>query len=295
MNVDKKSVVPYLYITPWIIGFILFTGGPIIATILLSFTKWDLITPPVWIGFSNFIRMFKVGSEFWWIIRVTLLFTIFSVIISISWALFTAILLNQKIRGTNIFSFFYFAPAVVPLIALTFVFQLILNKELGIINYFLSFIGIKEGPNWLMDKNLVLWVVTVLCIYTYFTGQMMLIFDSALKEVPKELYEAAEIDGANSIDKFFKITLPYISPILFFNLVTATINSLNTSFTLIYPLTAGGPGRATQVISLDIYNNAFKNFRMGYACAEAVILFIITVIVSLLQFKISKKWVYYEA
>jgi len=238
--------------------------------------------------------MFKIGSEFWEILKVTIIFTIFSVIISITWALFMALLLNQKVYGVTIFSFFYFASAVVPLIALTFVFQLILNKELGIINYILSLIGIKEGPNWLMDKNLVIWVVIILCIYTYFTGQMMLIFDSALKEVPKELYEAAEIDGANSIEKFFKITLPAISPILFFNLVTATINSLNTSFTLIYPLTAGGPGRVTQVISLDIYNNAFKTFRMGYACAEAVILFILAVIVSIVQFRLSKRWVYYE-
>jgi multiple sugar transport system permease protein len=291
---EKKSIVPYIYVLPWIIGFILFTGGPIIFTIILSFTKWDLITPPIWIGLSNFVRMFKIDSEFWEILKVTIIFTIFSVIISITWALFMALLLNQKVYGVTIFSFFYFASAVVPLIALTFVFQLILNKELGIINYILSLIGIKEGPNWLMDKNLVIWVVIILCIYTYFTGQMMLIFDSALKEVPKELYEAAEIDGANSIEKFFKITLPAISPILFFNLVTATINSLNTSFTLIYPLTAGGPGRVTQVISLDIYNNAFKTFRMGYACAEAVILFILAVIVSIVQFRLSKRWVYYE-
>ena len=218
----------------------------------------------------------------------------FSVIITMCWSLFTALLLNQKVRGTGVFGFFYFAPAVVPLISLTFVFQLMFSKELGIVNYLLSLVGI-EGPNWLMDSRLVLWVVTVLCIYTYFTGQMMLIFDSALKEVPKELYEAAEIDGANAVDKFFKITIPAISPIFFFNLVTGTINSLNTSFALIYPLTGGGPGKATQVMSLDIYVNAFKNFRMGYASAEAVILFAITAVLSMLQFRLAKKWVYYEA
>lgn len=288
------KITPYLYIFPWMIGFFLFTGGPIISVFILSFTKWDLIMPPKWIGFSNFSRMFSLNSEFWSILKVTFLFTVFSVIISVIWALFMAILLNQKLYGAEIFSFFYFAPAVVPLIALTFVFQLILNKELGIVNYLLSLLGIKNGPNWLMDSKYVLWVVTVLCIYTYFTGQLMIIFEGALKEVPKELYEAAEIDGANVFKKFFYITLPTISPILFFNIVTATINALNTSFTLIYPLTAGGPGKATQVISLDIYNNAFKTFRMGYACAEAVILFIITAVISLIQFRLSKKWVYYE-
>ena len=127
MSSRRKNLTPYLYILPWVVGFILFTGGPIIATILLSFTKWDLISPPIWIGFSNFIRMFKQGSEFWGILKVTFLFTVFSVLISITWALFMALLLNQKLPGTDFFSFFYFAPAVVPLIALTFVFQLILN------------------------------------------------------------------------------------------------------------------------------------------------------------------------
>jgi len=145
-----------------------------------------------------------------------------------------------------------------------------------------------------MDPNYVTWLVAVLNIYTFYTGQMMLIFDSALKEVPRELYEAAEIDGAGPFTRFFKITLPAISPILLFNLVTATINSLSASFTLIYPLTGGGPGKVTQAISLDIYYNAFKTFRLGYASAEAVILFCISAIVSLLMFILSKKWVYYE-
>lgn len=294
MASKKESIVPYLYLLPWIIGFILFTGGPIVAAILISFTKWDLLSSPTWVGLSNFINMFRASSEFWGILKVTLIFMVFSVIITMCWSLFTALLLNQKVRGTGVFSFFYFAPAVVPLISLTFVFQLMFSKELGIVNYLLSLIGI-EGPNWLMDSRLVLWVVTVLCIYTYFTGQMMLIFDSALKEVPRELYEAAEIDGANAVNKLFKITIPAISPIFFFNLVTGTINSLNTSFALIYPLTGGGPGKATQVMSLDIYVNAFKNFRMGYASAEAVILFAITAVLSLLQFRLAKKWVYYEA
>ncbi|MEN3184509.1 MAG: sugar ABC transporter permease, partial [Atribacterota bacterium] len=146
----------------------------------------------------------------------------------------------------------------------------------------------------LVDPKVVVWVVVVLNIYTFYAGQMMLIFDSALKEVPRELYEAAEIDGAGRITQFLKITLPAISPILFFNVVTATISSLSTSFTLLYPLTAGGPGKVTQAISLDIYHNAFKTFRVGYACAESVILFLIAAGVSLLMFATSKRWVYYE-
>lgn len=290
----RNDLVAYLFISPWIVGFLLFTGGPILAVIVLSFYKWDLITPPQWIGLGNYYRMFRVGSEFWEVLRFTLFYTLVSVLISVSWALFMAILLNQKIRGTRVFSFFYFVPAVTPMIALTFSFQLIFNKELGVVNYFLTLLGTKNLPNWLMDPSYVRWLLPFLNIYTFYTGEMMLIFDSALKEVPKELYEAAEIDGAGKIERFFKITLPMISPILLFNLVTATISSLSISFTLIYPLTGGGPGKVTQAISLDIYYNAFKAFRVGYACAEAVILFGITALASYLIFLLSKRWVYYE-
>ncbi len=290
-----KSRQPYFFVLPWIVGFVLFTGGPILATIFLSFTRWDLIGSPLWVGTGNYVRLFRQGSEFWTVLRFTAFYTAFSVIFSVSWALFEAALLNaRKTRGMNLFSFFYFVPAVVPMVALTFAFQLILHKELGILNYFLSLLGLREGPNWLVDPRVVVWVVVVLNIYTFYAGQMMLIFDSALKEVPKELYEAAEIDGAGRITQFFRITLPAISPIVFFNMVTATISSLSVSFTLLYPLTAGGPGKVTQAISLDIYHNAFKTFRVGYACAESVMLFLIAAAISLLMFATSKRWVYYE-
>ncbi|MGB9553954.1 MAG: carbohydrate ABC transporter permease, partial [bacterium] len=284
-----------VFVLPWILGFVLFTGGPILATIALSFTRWDLIGLPAWIGLGNYARLFRPTSEFWTIFKFTAFYTGFSVAFSVGWALFEAVLLNsKKLRGVNLFSFFYFIPAVVPMVALTFAFQLILHKELGILNYFLSLLGLREAPNWLVEPGVVIWVVVALNIYTFYAGQMMLIFDSALKEVPRELYEAAEIDGAGRITQFLRITLPAISPILLFNMVTATISSLSTSFTLLYPLTAGGPGKVTQAISLDIYHNAFKTFRVGYACAESVVLFGIAALVSFLMFVTSKKWVYYE-
>ncbi len=290
-----RSGRAYVFVLPWILGFVLFTGGPILATIALSFTRWDLIGLPAWIGLGNYARLFRPTSEFWTIFKFTAFYTGFSVAFSVGWALFEAVLLNsKKLRGVNLFSFFYFIPAVVPMVALTFAFQLILHKELGILNYFLSLLGLREAPNWLVEPGVVIWVVVALNIYTFYAGQMMLIFDSALKEVPRELYEAAEIDGAGRITQFLRITLPAISPILLFNMVTATISSLSTSFTLLYPLTAGGPGKVTQAISLDIYHNAFKTFRVGYACAESVVLFGIAALVSFLMFVTSKKWVYYE-
>lgn len=285
----------YLFVSPWILGFVLFTGGPILATILLSFARWDLLSSPTWVGLGNYARLFRKGSEFFTVLRFTAFYTVFSVAFSVGWSLFEAVLLNGRgIRGTQLFGFFYFIPAVVPMVALTFAFQLIFHKELGILNYVLSLLGVREGPNWLVDPKVVVWVVVALNIYTFYAGQMMLIFDSALKEVPRELYEAAAIDGASRIVQFVKITLPAISPMLFFNVVTATISSLSTSFTLLYPLTAGGPGKVTQAISLDIYHNAFKTFRIGYACAESVLLFLIAALVSAVLFATSKRWVYYE-
>jgi multiple sugar transport system permease protein len=181
-----------------------------------------------------------------------------------------------------------------PSIALAFAFQLLYNKEIGVINYILYLFGINNGPNWLMDNHLVIPSIVFVCLYTYTTGQMMLIFDASLKEVPKELYEACAIDGANYFQKFYYVTLSYISPVILFNLVIATINAFNGSFSIIYPLTFGGPGDASRVISLAIYDSGFKTFRMGYASALATVAFIMVVAIALLQFKLSDKFVYYE-
>jgi len=298
LNKNRKpneNLTAYTFLLPWIIGFIFFTGGPIIASIILSFTSWDLISVPKFIGLKNYIEMFSANSNFWNTLKVTFLFTIFSVIVTLIWALLLAMLLNLKIRLKGLFQFFYFIPAVMPSVAMAFVFQLMFNKEIGVINYLLSFLGVKNGPNWLMDVKWVIPTLVFICIYSYSTGQMMLIFSASLKEVPKELYEACEIDGGNFIQKFINVTIPAISPVLLFNLVMATISSFNGSFTIIYPLTGGGPGDATNVISLDIYKNAFQYFRMGYASALSTIMLIIVSVVSWLQFKISTKWVYYES
>lgn len=291
----KENFIAYTFLSPWIIGFVFFSGIPIIATIILSFTSWDLVGAPKFIGLENYKQMFSVGSSFWNTLRVTLLFTIFGVIVTLVWALFLAVLLNLKTKGKAIFRFFYFIPAVMPSVAMAFVFQLIFNQQIGVANYLLSFLGVKNGPNWLMDKNWVMPTVIFICLYTYSTGQMMLIFDASLKEVPRELYEASDIDGANFIQKFFYVTIPAISPVLLFNLVMDTVSLLNGSFAIIYPLTGGGPGDLTKVISLDIFQNAFQNFRMGYASALSTILFILTALISWIQFKTSKKWVTYES
>jgi multiple sugar transport system permease protein len=290
----RENITAYAFLSPWIIGFILFSGVPIIASFVLSLTRWDLISAPRFIGLGNFIAMFSAGSDFWNILKVTLVFTVFSIIATLTWSFFLAMLLNFKLKGIGIFRFFFFVPAVMPSIALAFAFQLLYNKEIGVINYILYLFGINNGPNWLMDNHLVIPSIIFVCLYTYTTGQMMLIFDASLKEVPKELYEACAIDGANYFQKFYYVTLSYISPVILFNLVIATINAFNGSFSIIYPLTFGGPGDASRVISLAIYDSGFKTFRMGYASALATVAFIMVVAIALLQFKLSDKFVYYE-
>jgi len=290
----RENITAYAFLSPWIIGFILFSGVPIIASFVLSLTKWDLISAPRFIGLGNFIAMFSAGSDFWNVLKVTLIFTVFSIIATLTWSFFLAMLLNFKLKGIGIFRFFFFVPAVMPSIALAFAFQLLYNKEIGVINYILYLFGINNGPNWLMDNHLVIPSIIFVCLYTYTTGQMMLIFDASLKEVPKELYEACSIDGASYFQKFYYVTLSYISPVILFNLVIATINAFNGSFSIIYPLTFGGPGDASRVISLAIYDSGFKTFRMGYASALATVAFIMVVTIALLQFKLSDKFVYYE-
>ncbi len=290
----KNNAAPYAFLSPWIIGFILFSGLPIIASFVLSFTSWDLVGDPKFVGLKNYIEMFSAGSTFWHTMSATLIFTVFGVLISLVWAMLLAVLLNFKLKGMGIFQFLFFIPAVMPSVAMAFVFQLMFNKEIGVVNYILSLVGIS-GPNWLVDQAWVMPTIIFTCIYTYSTGQMMLIFSSSLKEVPRELYEACELDGGNAIQKFFYVTLPSISPVILFNLVMATVNSLNGSFAIIYPLTGGGPNDATNVISLDIYHNAFQTFRMGYASSLSVVLFVLVAAISAIQFIASKKWVHYES
>jgi multiple sugar transport system permease protein len=291
----RDNLAAYAFLSPWIIGFLLFSGLPILASIALSFMSWDMITPPHFIGFGNYNLLFQSQTGFLNSLFVTLVYTFFSVIATVAWALFLAVLLNQKVRARGLYQFFYFVPAVLPSVAIAFVFQLMLNQQIGVVNYLLSLIGINNGPNWLMDPSLVMGVIVFVSLYSYSTGQMMLIFDAALKEVPSELYEAAAIDGANFMQKFMYVTLPSISPVLLFNVVVGTIGAINGAFQLIYPLTAGGPGQATNVLSIDVFTSAFQNFDMGYASAVATMLFMLVGGIAYLQFRVSRSWVTYES
>ena len=290
----KETLVAYGFLSPWFIGFLFFTGGPIIASIVLSFTRWDLFGTPEFIGLENYRSLFSEHSQFLSSLRVTFIYTFVSVIVSVTASLMLAVLLNFKVKLIGIFRFLYFVPAVMPTVAMAAIFRLMLNQEMGIINHFLFNLGISSPPNWLNDMFWIWPTLAILSIFTFSTGQMMMIFNSALKEVPQHLYEACDLEGANFLQRFRHVTLPSISPIILFNTVVATVSSFNTSFSVIYPLTGGGPGSETTVLSLSIYQYAFRMFNMGYASALAVVLFVIVAVVAAIQFKISKKTVTYD-
>jgi len=290
----KDNLAAYGFLSPWFIGFLLFTGGPIIASIFIGFTRWNLLSPPEFVGISNYVAMFTPGSGFLNALRATFMYTIISVTVSVTASLFMAVLLNFKLKFLGVFQFIFFVPAVMPSVALAFVFQLIFNQHMGILNYGLSQMGIGLQPNWLADPFWVWVSLGVVTIFTYSTGQMMLIFNAALKDVPQPLYEAADIEGAGFLKRFWYVTLPYISPMILFNVVVGTVNSFNTAFSIIFPLTQGGPANETTVLSLELYNQAFRMFNMGMASAVATVLFIIVASVGALQFKLSKRVVHYD-
>lgn len=302
---DKKSrknrhlannLTAYGFMLPWFIGFICFTAFPVIFMFFVSLTNRKLNGISQFIGFVNYKNIFA-SSNFQNSFKVTIFFTVVMMIVTAIWALLMAFLLNYKQKLNGIFQFCYFIPSVIPSVALAYAFRTIFGKDAGLFNALLSWIsGSNVQVNWLYNEYTVYPVLFFITLFTYNTGQMMLIFRSGLNDVPVNLYEAADIDGANFWTKFRKITLPMISPVILFNTVTGSISALNGSFALLYPLTGdtGDPNKMIQVLSLLIYNEAFSNYKVGYGCALSVILFLIACVFGVVLFGISKKYVYYE-
>lgn len=286
----------YAFVAPWFIGFICFTLYPIISMFQYSLTNRKLNGITEYIGFQNYTTMF--GSKtFWNSLKVTIFFSVIMVIVTAIWALFMALLLNQRQKLNGIFQFFYFLPSVIPSVALAYAFRTIFGKEAGLLNAFLSlFAGKSVAINWLYNHSTVYMVLFFITLFTYNTGQMMMIFSSALQDVPRDLYEACTLDGAGPIKSFTSVTLPMISPLVLFNAVNGCVSALNGSFALLYPLTGenGDPDGMAQVLSLLIYKEAFSNMKVGYACALSVILFLVAVVFGVVLFALSKKFVYYE-
>ncbi len=292
----RDNRTAFFFILPWIIGFLCFTVFPVGFMMRTSLTNAKMVGAAKFIGLANYRNMLK-SATFLNSLGVTIFFTIIMVIVTAVWAMIMALLLSGSHRLTGIFQFCYFLPSVIPSVALAYAFRTIFGKDAGLFNGFLSLLsGRHVAVNWLYDSNTVYLVVFFITLFTYNTGQMMLIFRSGLADVPAELYEAAELDGASTARKFFSITMPMVSPLILFNAVNGCISALNGSFALLYPLTgeSGDPNGMTQVLSLLIYKEAFKNMKVGYACALSMALFVLAALFGIGIFAISKKTVYYE-
>lgn len=281
----------YLCISPWIAGFLIFTAGPIVASLFFSFCNYDVVTPPNWIGIQNYKRLIS-DPLFWQSLKVTSYFSLASVPLGIILSLIIAILLNQNIKGLTWFRTIYYMPSVISGVAVALLWMWIFNPEFGVLNFLLWKLFHIQGPAWLMSEE---WVIPALIIMSLWgIGGDIVIYLAGLQGIPTELYEAAEIDGANSFNKFLNITIPMMSPVLLFTLIMGIINSFQV-FTQAYVMTRGGPHYASLFYVLYIYQNAFQFFSMGYASALSWILFLIILALTFLIFKSSPLWVYYES
>jgi multiple sugar transport system permease protein len=286
----KEAVFGYLFILPWILGFLLLRFGPMLASLILSFTEYKIISAPVFIGLDNFKKMFTNDPSFLDALRVTLTYAIFAIPIGMSISLVIALLLNQKIPGVTVWRTIYYLPSVVSGVAVATLWVWLFHSQFGLINLGLGAVGI-HGPAWLRDPD---WALVALIIMSFWSiGGGMVINLAGLQGIPTELYEAASIDGANSWERFWSITIPMLSPILFFNLVMGVIDTFQY-FTNAYVMTNGGPGRSTLFYNLYLFQNAFRYYKMGYASALAWVMFLIILVMTLLIFKSSPYWVYYE-
>jgi multiple sugar transport system permease protein len=280
----------YLFISPMLVGFLLFMAYPVVFSFILSFSKWDLMSDYVVIGLKNYRKILFDDKYFYISMKVTFLYALMSVPLNLIVSFLVAVLMNVKLRGINIFRTLWYAPVVTPAIAVAVVWRAIFEKRYGLLNQLLSIFGIS-GPNWLWDQ---VWTLPALVIMSLWgVGGSMVIYLAALQGVPGDLYEAADIDGANTVRKFISITIPMVSPAIFFNVVMSTIGMLQY-FTNAYVMTGGGPNNATLFYALYLYRNAFDYLKMGYGSALAWILFAITMAMTLLIFKSSPLWVHYE-
>ncbi|OMF38364.1 ABC transporter permease [Paenibacillus sp. FSL H8-0548] len=281
----------YVFISPWLIGFLLLTLWPIAQSFYLSFTDYSLLEDPVWTGMDNYNKIFTSDATFTKSLGVTFMFVLFSVPLKLFFSLMVALALNKNIRGMNIYrTAIYFPSLIGGSIAVAALWRNMFGID-GYINQVLAWVGI-EGVGWISNPDTSLG--TLILLNTWQFGSTMVIFLAGLKQVPQELYESASVDGAGKFRKFISITLPMLSPVMFFNLVLGIIGSFQT-FTSAFIITKGGPINSTYMYALFLYEKAFKHYQMGYASALAWILLTIVALLTILNFAASRYWVFYES
>lgn len=292
MTSSKKqdTIQGYLFISPWLLGLILLQIGPMLLSLYMSLNIWDLFRPPTFVGLGNYKSLFQ-DELFWTSLANSAIYVTGRVPLVLLLSLFVAVLLNQRIPFRNFLRTAYYLPSVTPQIAMLMLWIMMFEPDWGLINWSLGLIGIDPGPRWLASLK---WAKPALILVSAWgIGGTMVIFLAGLQGVPKQLYEAAELDGANTLKKMWHVTLPMISPVIFFNLVMSVISSFQM-FTKAFVMTAGGPGYATLMYVLYLYNQAFMWFKMGYGSAMAWVLFALLFGFTVIMFKRSA-WVYYES
>jgi multiple sugar transport system permease protein len=285
--VQRESIFGWLFVLPAVLGFLIWVAGPMIYSAWLSMTDYDLLSPPRFVGLANFTRMFG-DPLFYKSLWVTVLYTIFHVPLTLGLAFGVALLLNTKIPRMAFFRTLYYLPSIVPAVASAVLWVWIFNSEFGLLNLVLRSFGLKKVL-WLQDPNTALAALIVMSLWNM--GGVMIIFLAGLNGIPEEMYEAAKIDGAGTRASFRFITIPMMTPIIFFNLILEIIGSFQV-FTAGFLVTQGGPNYATNFYVLYLFNNAFTYFDMGYASALAWVLFFIVLVFSIIIFRTGDRWVY---
>lgn len=287
----REALWGYLFAVPWLIGLLVFIVGPILASLALSLTKYDVISPPQFVGFANYLHAFTGDDLFWSSLARTFEYAIVVVPLGLAGSLLLAIILNQRIVGTNLYRLLYFLPSLTPAVAAGILWQWLFDPQVGPINFVIASIGLPR-PGWLTSPAWALPAVIIISLWGAWGGNNMLIFLAGLQGVPAELYDASDVDGAGRWTQLLHITLPMISPTILFNLVLGIIGALKV-FSLAYVATQGGPAYATWFFALHIYNQAFNYFQMGYASSLAWIFSFILMVFTVVQVRFASRWVYY--
>lgn len=288
----KEEAWFFIFVGPWLVGFLWFTLGPMLTSIWISLTRWDILSPPEYIGLANYSKLLTADPTFTKALANTLYMVVFNVPIHTVGVLAVSMLLAADLRGIKTLRTIYYLPAILSGVAVAVLWQWLLMPRVGLIDFLLGKIGLV-GPQWLYDPR---WSKPGLILMGLWSvGGGMPIYLAAIKGIPSELYEAAQIDGAGLIGRFRKITVPMLSPVLFFSVVTGTIGTLQIfvqSLIMVDPI--GGPQESTMFLMLQLYMNAFLYYKWGYASAIAWIIFVIAMALTLLNFVGAKRWVYYE-
>lgn len=287
----QQNLAAYVFLAPWLVGFFALTLGPMLASLYLSLTDFELFTPPEWVGLDNYLRMFTDDRRYLQSLRVTFSYVLLSVPLQLVFALAVALVLNRGLRGLGWYRSVYYLPSLLGgSVAVAIMWRQVFSKD-GLLNQILGLVGI-DGPSWISNPSYALLTLVALAIWQF--GSPMVIFLAGLKQIPQELYDAAAVDGAGPISKFVRITLPLLTPIVFFNLLMQMIGAFQ-AFTSAYVVSdgSGGPADATLFYTLYLYEEGFTNFEMGYASAMAWVLLAIIAASSAAAFMSSRYWVHY--